>query len=689
MANPREIVRTSLILLFMAGLFVLSITATLLPAQAATNQAVKPGDVVISEIRTQGPSGPLDDFVELYNRTPAAINIGNWTLKATATGNPILLFTFQPRTVLESGQHILIVGQNYSGTVSANGVFIHLLSIDDAGGVALLQGATIIDQVGFATTTKYKESPVLTPLSGNLDQSYERLDGGNQDSCIDTNHNSADFKLISPSDPQNLGSPLSLCGVVLPTLTPSLTPTSTSTPTNTRTPTATGSPTSTRTPTSTPTNTSTPTETPDCVLTPTPTTFNSLSVIINEVGWSGTANSRYDQWLELYNPGFCPVYLGDGSSTSWKISGPGGTIGTSGVLYLSGYIAGHGYYVIAKNDKVFQNFSFGLIDPNLSLSSYGQYLHLISPAGGLVDTANYFYGAWPAGSLYRTDGTSFRASMERRGVIADSPNAWITYVGSPTTSASNTTVRDAGGTLVLGTPGHKNWAYTVAITPSPTPTKIKQPTPRPPTPFAHVVINEFLPRPGFDWNGDGAVNTYDEFIEIENLGPINVSLYGWKLDNESGGAHFYTLPSKTLKPGDIALYYGSVSHIPMPDSGGTIRLINSRGVVVDARGYGVIEIPDQTICRLPDGIGYWTFPCFPTPGLKNAQTGTVPSLPPGNTSAQPTPCLVPDTLPDVFREPVCQPYGADIYNGGYWDNLAGMKKFAVPDNYNKTQTFVE
>jgi len=242
---------------------------------------------------------------------------------------------------------------------------------------------------------------------------------------------------------------------------------------------------------------------------------------------------------------------------------------------------------------------------------------------------------------------------------------------------------------VRGTPGRANWASTVTITPSPFSTPTKKPTPRPPTPFAHVVINEFLPRPGVDWNNDGAVNDYDEFIEIENLGPINVNLSGWKLDNVSGGSHLYSLPAVMLKSGERALYYGSVTKIPLFDSGGTVRLINSRGVVVDARGYGAVQYPDQTHCRLPDGDGYWTVPCFPTPGLENARTGSVPALPPGNTASQPPPCLLPDTVPPVFREPVCHPYGADIWNGSFWDDPAGQLKFPVQDIYNKWLTFVE
>ncbi len=272
--------------------------------------------------------------------------------------------------------------------------------------------------------------------------------------------------------------------------------------------------------------------------------------------------------------------------------------------------------------------------------------------------------------------------MERRGVVPDDPDAWITY--ADTTG----TVRDCGGQLVYGTPKRLNWSWGKVQTPTPSLEPTKKPTRIPPTPFAHVVINEFLPRPGFDWNNDGVINTYDEFIEIENLGPISVNLSGWKLDNVSGGSHFYTLPAKTLKFGERALYYGSVSGIPLYDSGGTVRLINSKGVVVDARGYGVVAVADQTHCRIPDGNGYWRFPCFPTPGTENVLTGSVPTPPPAVVS-QPTACLLADTVPDVFRAAVCNAFGLDVMNGGYWNELAGQDTFPVPDIYNKSQTIIQ
>jgi len=225
MSHSRVVLRSLLILLFLAALFAVAIIATTMPAHAASHQAASPGDVVISEFRTRGPNGPTDDFVELYNRTALPINMSGWMIEA-ATGSGSIdllpLVTFGPNFALQSGQHYLAVGSHYSGSVPADAAFIQ--SIPDDGGIALIDpnDATPIDQVGMSINSAFHEPAVvnplriLTPLSGTSDQSYERKLG-----CIDTDDNFSDFYLRSPSDPQNSYSPLSLCGVIgLSTNTP-------------------------------------------------------------------------------------------------------------------------------------------------------------------------------------------------------------------------------------------------------------------------------------------------------------------------------------------------------------------------------------------------------------------------------------------------------------------------------------
>ena len=129
-----------------------------------------------------------------------------------------------------------------------------------------------------------------------------------------------------------------------------------------------------------------------------------------------------------------------------------------------------------------------------------------------------------------------------------------------------------------------------ASTPSFTPTRTVTRTPtRTPTSIpGFVVINEFLPHPGSDWNGDGTANTSDEYIELINMGSNSINLTNWKLDNGQGGTGTYTLPNMTLIPKQITVFYRSVTGIPLSDGGGSVRLIKADGFIMDVRDYPAV-----------------------------------------------------------------------------------------------------
>ncbi len=159
------------------------------------------------------------------------------------------LLTFPDFVSLLAGQSYLAVSSTNSSLTGADQDFTP--GLEDDGGVALLDPAgQVVDQVGMCVSTRYREGLNLAPLSGNADQSYERLPGG-ATACYDTNNNASDFVLISPPNPQNSGSPITLCGgVAISTLT--------HTPTFTRTVSPTRTLTVTRTPTRTPRQTAIP-----------------------------------------------------------------------------------------------------------------------------------------------------------------------------------------------------------------------------------------------------------------------------------------------------------------------------------------------------------------------------------------------------------------------------------------------
>jgi len=124
-------------------------------------------------------------------------------------------------------------------------------------------------------------------------------------------------------------------------------------------------------------------------------TYLPLSLVINEVGWMGTAANSNDERGEFYNPGSSDINL-----SGWDLDGKN-IFYTSGnfTIPLSGTVPAGGYFVFAENNQVLQNVTINQTSSSLSLLNSYQTLQLISPSDTLVDTANYSgNNNWPAGS---------------------------------------------------------------------------------------------------------------------------------------------------------------------------------------------------------------------------------------------------------------------------------------------------
>jgi len=391
-----------------------------------------------------------------------------------------------------------------------------------------------------------------------------------------------------------------------------------------------------------------PTQTP----TATPTPTKQLSVIISEVAWAGTKASPDDEWIELYNTTDKVIDI-----TGWILR----SSDNSPYIVLSGKIRPKKYFLLehTDDDTVFDvtanQIYFG------TLSNIGEILYLYDKSGHEVDSANKNGGYWPAGNYYTY------ASMERGDIISDSDFAWVTY--DPSLDKASLFAHDASGNVILGTPGRGNVPFevTATVTPTRTATPVRY-APRAPEDI--LIINEFLPRPGRDWNQDGLVDVKDEFIEVINAGPTNINLRSYRLDDGDGGSAAFTLPNVTLAPGGRSVFYGSDTGILLNDSGDTVRLyLGSK--IVDAYTYGVVRYPDESWCRMPDGANgsqFWTHPCFPTPNIANALTGRLPG-PPGYSPIV-NACFMPDDAPQPFVQAECTfTNGRGIWNRLFWDGF--------------------
>ena len=332
--------------------------------------------------------------------------------------------------------------------------------------------------------------------------------------------------------------------------------------------------TSTRSPTPTGSATVTATLTPTASEIRTP--FPPQSVVINEVAWGGTAADSNDEWIELWNPGAEAVSL-----AGWILT-DGGDVGVP----LEGTIGAGEFFILERggDDTLSDIPADGIYSGGLA--NAGEELRLTDPAGSVVDAAGG--RPWPAG----TAGPAY-ASMERAGVASP---AWRTHTGWIANG------RDADGNPVRGTPGRPN----SALFPTPSPTGLPK----------HVRINEFLPKPGSDWNGDGVINAYDEFIELRNGGSDAVDIGGWMLDDNGRGA--YKIPAGTwIRPGEFLVFFRGRTRLALSEGGDEVWLRAPDGTRVDGRVYTRTRWPDSAWGLFPDGEGVLRLGFPPTPGEPN------------------------------------------------------------------------
>ncbi|HLB47050.1 MAG TPA: lamin tail domain-containing protein, partial [Anaerolineales bacterium] len=516
--HHQRIRRLALLCIIALGVF-----AMLFPGAGSLPVRAISSNIVISEFRTRGPNGSNDEFVELYNLSGSAVNIGGWKINGSnSAGSTSTRLTVSAGTILNPGCYYLATNSStpsYSGSVPGNQTYT--TGIADDGGIALLDSLdVVIDQAGMSAGSAYKEGTVLARLTTNVNRSYERKPGGGSGNGQDTDNNSIDFQWLAPSDPQSLSSG---CLPYTPTSTPtpSNTSTDTDTPTSTNTPTETGAPAETQTPTQTETPSATPTPTETAANTPTPTpTFTPTvitpgAVVINEVMWMGTTADANDEWIELYNTRSFPIDL-----TGWTLTFGSTTINLgSAPDAVTATIPAGGYFLLERTDDITvsdipydQRYTGALVNA-------GTIITLRDSSSIVIDTANGDGGPWPAG------GATLRASMERIDPAApDSDGNWATNDGI------NRNGLDVGGNPIRGTPKQPNSTTYPTATPTSTATLTATATPTAsPTAFPAraIAINEVM------WMGTTA-DANDEWIELYNTTGSDIPLTNWTLSIDDG-----------------------------------------------------------------------------------------------------------------------------------------------------------
>jgi len=167
--------------------------------------------VLINEVSTMGPNGPLDEAIEIINTTNEQIDLNNWVIRiynqrneviqtiplTDVTGESIVL-----APVNNVGSSLVLTGAEFSGTVTSPNVlpvrFMGADGIPVHGGVAIF-GSTAptafkVDGVAFsAAVSAAKEGVHAQPEN----QRTAQLNGSNTRNLLnqDTNNNQRDFSL--------------------------------------------------------------------------------------------------------------------------------------------------------------------------------------------------------------------------------------------------------------------------------------------------------------------------------------------------------------------------------------------------------------------------------------------------------------------------------------------------------------
>lgn len=167
--------------------------------------------VLVNEVSTMGPNGPLDEAIEIVNTTDEQLDLNNWVIKIynqqnqviqtiplmDAAGSPIVL---APKNNV--GSTLVLTGAEFSGTTSTPHVlpvnFLGAEGIPVFGGVAVFGSsaptAFKIDGVAFsASAITPKEGTNAAPETAQTAQ----LNGSNTRNILsqDTNNNQRDFSL--------------------------------------------------------------------------------------------------------------------------------------------------------------------------------------------------------------------------------------------------------------------------------------------------------------------------------------------------------------------------------------------------------------------------------------------------------------------------------------------------------------
>jgi hypothetical protein len=342
---------------------------------------------------------------------------------------------------------------------------------------------------------------------------------------------------------------------------------------------------------------------------------NVGDVVINEIAWMGTANSHFDEWIELYNNTNAPISL-DG----WVLQS---TTDGRPAITLAGSISARNFFLLERTDET------SVPDQQADqiyvgdLKNSGERLELKDEQGNIIDDVNSL-GEWFAG--YNIEPTE-RKTMERKNpALAGDFTNWGTSIpigGTPKSQNSVYSAQESQISDLATAPGPAQEPQTLsemtsATTTSPQPPQLPkgsegtqrdggEVTETAPIYPSNIFINELMPYPF-------GPDELEEWIEItnENNEPADISL--WQIKDTLGATYIYTLPMGTLVAANSFIVLSRLTtKITMNNDNDAIQLVRPDGELVQTVPYE--KAPRGKSYVRVEGI--WKWSAIPTPGSAN------------------------------------------------------------------------
>lgn len=178
------------------------------PPEAGPDTSCAAG-LLVNELQSEGPFGPSDEFVEVYNTGDCTVSLNAWTIQysSAAASGASAVWTGQPADQIPGKGYVVIGGQQFQGTVIGRfGNGLNGVLSKTGGGVGVFSpGASApMDSMAYGTITAASH-PFDKPPTGpaapapSSGQSVARTPNG-----MNTNMSAADFKVATPPTPNKV-----------------------------------------------------------------------------------------------------------------------------------------------------------------------------------------------------------------------------------------------------------------------------------------------------------------------------------------------------------------------------------------------------------------------------------------------------------------------------------------------------